>query len=408
MNNKLIWLWLSLHFDAGSRIFNGLYSHFGSVEAIYDCDDADLASIDWLKNHEKKKLLDKNTDHAEQVLDWCDYYDVDILTPEDDNYPYPLRSLTNYPAVIYCKGIIPDFKKQLCISVVGTRKMTNSGKMNAYELGYGLTKGGALVVSGMAAGIDCTAQKGALYAGGSTVAVLGCGINVVFPKENFELMKKIMKVGCVITEYPPNTPPNGFNFPVRNRLISALSSATVVVEADENSGALITARKAAEQGKDLFAFPGPVKNFSTSGNNLLLSQGAKVATCAIDILEYYLDVHSEDINLSASKEKPSFGEKTKREPIEYKEGFFDSARYTPKRRNDIIIPKKEEVNRFDASKLGEKEKSVYDSMEYDKPISTETLANMGMDIEELASILTMLEIMGAVSALLPGGYYLKK
>lgn len=407
MSEKLIWLWLSLHFDAGSHIFNKLFNHFGSVEAIYDCDDADVASMSWLKDFEVKKLLDKNLDHAEQVMEWCDNFDVEILTPSDENYPFPLRVLPNYPAVLYCKGKVPDFQNQLCISVVGTRKMTVTGQNNAYELGYGLTKGGALVVSGMALGIDCTAQKGALYAGGSTVAILGCGINVVYPKENFELMKKIFKVGCVITEYAPNTPPTGSHFPVRNRLISALSAATVVVEADENSGALITARRAAEQGKDLFAYPGPVNNFSTSGNNLLLKQGANVATGAIDVLEQYLDVYSEKINLSASKEKPVFGKRTKQEPIEVEKGFFDSARYTPKRRKEIIIPKKEVIQRFDVSSLGEKEKLIYDAMEFDKPISTETLAKLDFDVQELASMLTMMEIMGAISAL-PGGYYLKK
>ena len=170
----------------------------------------------------ERKLLDKNLDHAHEIMDWCDYYGVDIITLSDENYPSPLREIANYPAVLYCRGNLPDFEKELCISVVGTRRLTLEGQRNAYNLGYGLAKGGAIVVSGMAKGIDSVAQKGALYAGGTSVAVLGCGIDIVYPKENAALMEKLSRVGAVITEYPPNTPPLKNNFPVRNRIISGL------------------------------------------------------------------------------------------------------------------------------------------------------------------------------------------
>ena len=169
------------------------------MNAIYDCDDADVDGIDWLASHHKRKLLDKNLDHAHEVLDWCDYYDVKIVTPSDEEYPYPLRSLDKLPPVLYYRGNLPDFKNELCISVVGTRNLTMEGQRNAYNLGYGLAKGGAIVISGMAKGIDSVAQKGALYAGGRSVAVLGCGIDVVYPKENLALMEKLAAVGAVIT-----------------------------------------------------------------------------------------------------------------------------------------------------------------------------------------------------------------
>ena len=213
--------------------------------------------------------------------------------------------MKKFPAVLYYKGVLPDFENDLCISVVGTRKNTIEGQRNAYNLGYGLAKGGAVVISGMAKGIDSIAQKGALYAGGTSVAVLGCGIDIVDPKENIALMDKLMSVGAVVTEFPPKTPPNGQNFPVRNRLISAMSSATVVVEADLNSGSLITARMALDQGKELFAYPGPVNSNFSKGTNKLLTEGAKVATEAIDVLEQFMDKFPY-IDLSASKQKPVF------------------------------------------------------------------------------------------------------
>ena len=408
MLDKEIWLWLSLHFGAGTTMYQKLYSHFGSVEAIYDCDDADVDGIDWLASHHKRKLLDKNLDHAHEAMDWCDFYGVNITTPSDKDYPVPLRALPNYPAAIFYRGILPNFEKDLCISVVGTRKHTMEGQRNAYNLGFGLAKGGAIVVSGMARGIDSIAQKGALYAGGSSVAVLGCGIDIVYPKENFALMEKLARVGAVITEYPPHTPPLGANFPVRNRIISALSVATVVVEADMNSGALITARKALEQGKDLFAFPGPVNSFASKGTNHLLSEGAKVATEAIDILENYMDTYSH-IDLTASKLKPDLSRAvTKVASNNFSQDKFYANLNSSSYKNNTEINTNNQVKaRFDTSCLDAKELLVYNFMEFDKATSLDTLSKIEMDVSELASVLTVLELKGAIENA-PGGFYIKK
>ena len=407
MLDKELWLWLSLHFGAGSSMYHKLYTHFGSVDAIYDCDDADVDCIDWLASHHKKKLLDKSLDHAHEVMDWCDYNGVEIVTPSDSNYPYPLRALEKFPAALYYVGKLPDFQKELCISVVGTRNLTMDGQRNAYNLGYGLAKAGAIVVSGMARGIDSVAQKGALYAGGSSIAVLGCGIDIVYPKENAALMHKLSVVGAVVTEYPPKTPPMGTNFPVRNRIISALGAATVVVEADMNSGSLITARYAKEQGKVVFAFPGPVSNFSSKGTNNLISEGAKVATEAIDVLEQFMDAFPE-INLSASKLKPDLSNVRRVASNSFSEqSFYSDVKSTfcgnISHKNTNTEPKKF----FDKAVLNEKELMVYDKLEFDKPASLDSFVDIGLDVSELASIITMLEIKGAIESA-PGGFYIKK
>lgn len=407
MFDNKIWLWLSLHFGAGTALYKKLYSHFGSVDAIYDCVDADVDCIDWLAPHQRRKLLDKNMDHAEEILEWCDYYGVKIVTPSDIDYPLPLRALDNFPAVLYYRGNLPDFEKVLCISVVGTRSLTMEGQRNAYNLGYGLAKGGALVISGMAKGIDCVAQKGALYAGGSSVAVLGCGIDVVYPRENLALMEKIARVGAVLTEYPPHTPPSGHNFPVRNRLISGLSKATVVVEADMNSGALITARLAREQGRELFAFPGSVNNFTSKGTNHLLSEGARVATAAIDVLEQFMDIYPA-LDLSASKQRPDLSNRNKvAQTVEIPADFYSNLKNNNSKHNTKAIAHNVKEQAFDASLLDERERLVYDAMEYGKTITLEGFMDVEIDISELVSIMTMLEIKGAVESV-PGGFYIKK
>lgn len=403
MLDKEIWLWLSLHFGAGSSIYHKLYTHFGSVGAIYDCEDADIDGIDWLASHQKRKLLDKNLDHAHEIMDWCDYYDVDIVTPSDDNYPYPLRAIEKFPAVLYCRGRLPDFKNELCISVVGKRKCTSEGQRNAYNLGYGLAKGGAIVISGMAEGIDSASQKGALYAGGCSVAVLGCGIDIVYPKENFALMEKLATVGAVITEYPPHTPPLGSNFPIRNRIISALGVATVVVEADMNSGALISARHAKEQGKEVFAFPGPVNSYASKGSNRLIADGAKMATEAIDVLEQYMDVFPQ-IDLSASKQRPDLSKGRKVASNNFSESkFYANLKTTvsSNKQNDAVKLV------FDTSVLDEKELLVYNFMEFGKPVSIEDFSKMEIETAELAATITLLEIKGAIESA-PGGFYIKK
>ena len=401
MDEKLLWMWLSLHYGAGTSIYQKLFNHFGSLDAIYDSDDADADLIEWLTPSLKNKLLDKNLSHAEEVLRWCDDHDVDVITPNSPEYPESLRLMDDYPAVLYCKGRLPDFSKSLCISVVGTRTMTVEGQRNAYELGYGLAKGGAIVVSGMAKGIDCTAQKGALYAGGTSVAVLGSGIDVCYPKENFALWTKLMNVGAVITEYPPHTPPNGSNFPVRNRIISALSPATVVVECDLNSGALITARKARKQGKMLFAYPGSVHEFRNAGTNQLLRDGAILTTGAIDVLEQFLDKYADIINLSASKEKPVIN-KFKKVASNYDTASF----YNDNKKNEQseVEEKKES---FDKSQLTPDQLAIYDGMEFDKTYTVDDILQIGSNTNEIASLLMMLQLAGAIENV-PGGYYIKK
>ena len=184
---------------------------------------------------------------------------------------------------------MPKFEDGVFISVVGTRKPTSYGRTNTFKLSRDLALSGATVVSGMAVGIDGVALAGALSADAPTVAVIGSGIDVCYPASHRRLAQQIVKAGCVMTEYAPGTKPERYNFPTRNRIISGLSSATVVMEGSEKSGSLITARRAREQGRGIYAFPGSVGNKNSEASNLLIKNGAKLITSADDIIADFSD-----------------------------------------------------------------------------------------------------------------------
>ena len=200
-------------------------------------------------------------------------------------YPERLLEIKNPPKQLYCCGD-SGLLKSRCVAVVGSRTTTVYGRRTAEAIGRCLAAAGVTVVSGMARGIDASAHEGALSAGGLTVAVLGCGPDVCYPPENRLLMADIKRRGLIVTEYEPGTPANRYNFPNRNRIISGLCEATVVVQARNRSGSLITAELAAEQGREVYAVPGNIDSQYNLGNNRLIKEGASPLICIDDILEY--------------------------------------------------------------------------------------------------------------------------
>jgi DNA processing protein len=201
------------------------------------------------------------------------------------DYPESLLTIRDFPKVLFYKGDLSLAKKR-CVAVAGSRKTTQYGRNIAEQIGKRLAEKDITVVSGMARGIDTCAHTGALEAGGNTIAVLGCGTDVCYPAENRELKLRIERCGLILSEYPPGTEPRKYYFPQRNRIISGLSEATVIVQAGNNSGALITAEYAIEQGRDVFAVPGNIDSRYNLGNNKLLKEGAIAVTSIEDILEY--------------------------------------------------------------------------------------------------------------------------
>ncbi|MBE6029632.1 MAG: DNA-protecting protein DprA [Clostridiales bacterium] len=210
---------------------------------------------------------------------------IEIIRMGEAAYPERLLEIKNPPKQIYCCGDL-ELLKSRCVAVVGSRTTTVYGRRTAEAIGRCLAAAGVTVVSGMAIGIDASAHEGALSAGGLTVAVLGCGPDVCYPPENRLLMADIKRRGLIVTEYEPGTPANRYNFPNRNRIISGLCEATVVVQARNRSGSLITAELAAEQGREVYAVPGNIDSQYNLGNNRLIKEGASPLICIDDILEY--------------------------------------------------------------------------------------------------------------------------
>jgi DNA processing protein len=232
-------------------------------------------------------------------------HEVRRVTWADDPYPSLLREIPDAPVAFYVAGELP-LAGEDAIAIVGSRTPSLYGVETAGKLAMDLAEKGITVVSGLARGIDTAAHQGALRAKGRTVAVLGCGIDVVYPAENKDLYAAVRRSGCIISEFPFGTVPDRFNFPRRNRIVSGLSRGVVVVEANVRSGALITARLAGEQGRDVFAVPGRVDNKMSAGPHALLKQGAKVVMSVEDILE---ELNGE--SSAVSKDEPLTEEETR-------------------------------------------------------------------------------------------------
>jgi DNA processing protein len=206
---------------------------------------------------------------------------VAIIDFWDDDYPALLKEIHDPPAVLYVRGALPQAE---CLAIVGSRRATSTGQIITKELAADLARRGVCIVSGLACGIDSAAHRGALEGGGATIAVLGCGVERAYPQENANLFRDILEHNCILSEYPPGTPPLAHNFPARNRIISGLSKGVLIIEAAAKSGSLITGDFALEQGRELFAMPGAIQSPNSNGTNRLLKQGACLVTESSDIL----------------------------------------------------------------------------------------------------------------------------
>lgn len=288
MSNLKYWLWLRSLEGLTNLSCLRLLAQLGSPENVYFAQEEELARVEGLSRGQVRLLEDKSFAEADRILGRCETLGLRILTLQDAEYPARLRNIFDPPVLLYVKGRLPALDEEVSIAMVGTRSATPYGIRSAEELGYGLAKQGAVVVSGMAEGIDAAALRGALRAGGRAVSVLGGGCDVIYPRENRYLYEDVAAAGALVTEYAPGTEPWGEHFPIRNRIIAGLALGTVVVEApDRRSGALNTAHTALEQGRDVFAVPGGIDAEMSRGCNRLIREGAALVTEAWDILREY-------------------------------------------------------------------------------------------------------------------------
>ena len=384
MNDREIkWLWLTNLPGMNSAKITSLLDKFDGIEEIYNAGPEDLSGIELIRQIDIKSLSDKELKKAYSIYNMTQAANGRIVTFESEEYPESLKILPNPPYVLYVKGTLRLNSNMVTIGVVGMRECDKYGVAVTQNISFALARAGFTVVSGMARGVDSTAASAALKAGNDTIAVLGCGIDVVYPPENGKLMRAICENGAVVSEYPPLSQALRTHFPERNRIIAALSDSILVTQAPEKSGALITARRATELGKTIFAVPGSIYKFKNKGTNNLIKQGAAAVTNASDIIGLYRN-ELENIEI-----------KLKHTDIEYKPVYYDNETKAPKPDFD-----KEKL-----SKLPSEERIIAEIVaEAEKISADEIIRKSEISPSRVNALLTFLELKRIIKKL-AGNFY---
>jgi len=285
MSDLRYWVALNLLTDIGPVIARRLISAFGEPEVIFNMDIHELMKVEDVGETRARHIINfKDWERVEREIEMIRENGIKVITIKDRGYPDGLKRLNDAPPVLYIKGEIRE-SDRCAVAIVGSRTPTYYGYQVAERMSRELALKGMTIVSGMARGIDTSSHRGAIMAGGRTIAVLGSGLDVPYPKENKTLMEKIISNGAVVSEFPLGTQPEKGNFPRRNRIISALSLGVIVVEATIDSGALITVGYALEQGKDVFAVPGNITSKKSKGTNDLIKKGARLVENADEVID---------------------------------------------------------------------------------------------------------------------------
>lgn len=328
MTNLVYWIWFA-SVKIRYSIKRLLLDRFGDPKGVYFASAGDIKSIEGITANEVSLLGGKDLAFAERTVTRCAQEDVRIMTLQDAEYPERLRYISDPPCVLYIKGRLPAVDSSVSVAVVGTRDATPYGKKISNNIGYELASCGAIVVTGLADGCDSEAAKGALLAQGKVIGVLGTAINEIYPKWNKPLFDDVQAVGALVSEYPPDFPGHKSYFRDRNRIIAGLSLATVVTQAPVKSGALITANRALDYGRDVFAVPANADAKGHAGSNNLIREGAKIAETGWDVLIHYESSYPGAVWLDGAKKIPEelevpklSSEQPKKKEAKQKKGFF--------------------------------------------------------------------------------------
>ena len=377
---QIHWIWFAglNKISAAQKI--ALLERFSDPEEIFALGAAALKQTEAVTDQMLQEMNTKDLSAAEKIVKICADKGIDIVTFADKAYPARLRNIYDPPMVLYCKGALPNTEAVPVIGVVGTRKATAYGLSVARDMSRQIAACGGIVVSGGAGGIDTLALQGALEMEKSVVAVLGCGVDICYPKENKRLFDRIPEKGCLISEYAPGTRPYSWNFPRRNRIISGMSNGVLVVEAPEKSGALITARDALEQGRDVFVVPGNINVAACAGSNALLQGYAMAVFTGWDVLQEYQQMYP--------------GAVQKREvPAHIRE-----AEYIPAKVAQQPAKPQQETNPVSAKpiELTADEEMVAKCLTQEPRQVDEIIAQLKLPAAKVMSILTMLTVKGVV------------
>lgn len=393
--DRVYWVWLLQVMGPHNPKSAELYLKHKSITKIYELINSEKIE---LTPAEKRRLGKYKLSDAEKIVNWCDKCGVKIVTIDSDDYPARLSSVYNPPILLFCLGNISFVDDEVTVAVVGTRKPNEYSATVAKQICYNLSKLGIVIVSGFAMGIDSVAHGCALQAKGRTIAVLGCGIDYNYPKENAKMKKIIAKNGAVVSEYLPGTPPKAENFPERNRIISGLSLGTLVVEADVTSGSLITAELSLQQGREVFCVP-PHNIFDRrfSGVIKYLRDGAIPVFSHLDIVYTYFDEIVEKINpenpyadysLEAENEV-SFNSK------EEKPKAKKSAKKQDTEKQDEPEEQKEKPE-IDLDLFDDVQRKIIVALQSGDKIPDQICNCTGLPIGDVLAALTELEILGTI------------
>ena len=396
--NAVYWVWLQRKLGIPSRVTYTVADMDGGARRIYESTPDELWRLGIFSVKTINSLNDRDLEMDRRVLERCAETGISVTFPGDENYPRLLLSLPDPPAVLFYKGDIRKAAGRPCVAVVGTRKASQYGRQAAFELSERLSRAGVTVVSGVAQGIDTEAHNGALHDdGGRTIAVLGCGMNYRYNMANENLRQRMAMRSAVLSEYPPDSPPLSYHFPIRNRIISGLSLGTVVIEAEVRSGSLITARLAGEQGRDVFAVPTGVGMRNSSGIHRLLEEGAGPVRSPYDILKHYYAMYPGLISLSGTERPLMCGqEPQEQEPAEEKR---------PAVRRKPAAPAPEEPDTARLPELvSEGARAMYELLRAEPKLADNLARQAGVSPEDAMAQLSELELLGCARAH-PGGRY---
>ena len=406
------WIWLAHRPGLNDRMKVCLLQHFRDPEEIFFADRDAFDHIEGMTGEAKASLADKELITAEQILEDCNREKLHILTYQDAAYPVRLKNIADPPIVLYYKGRLPEFDALPVIGVVGTRRASAYGLQTAKRMGYQIGKCGGIVVSGMAYGIDGMAMAGALTAGQVTVGVLGCGADVVYPLSNRALFRDVETYGCILSEFPPGTPPAKWTFPKRNRIISGLSCGVLVVEAPEKSGALITARLAADQGRDVFAVPGNIDIPTFEGSNRLIRDGAIMVSSGWDVVSEYEGLYPDKIHRAdMAVHQTAYPDELRKQEEQIPLKVAQNTEIPKKKKNLKKELEKKDIDKAAStpysdvntilSGLSPEGQKIVLCLKDGEKLVDDVIAETGLTTGKLLALLTMLELKGIIKRL-PG------
>lgn len=409
MDNRLYWLWLQYVLEPAGDT-KALLDIYGTARSFYEAGEDEWTSYFGKRKSAYKRCLKKSPEDFAETAEFCDKHGLHIITPDSEYYPQKLRDIRNYPAVLFVRGDYKCLGDNMCIAVIGSRTPCVYGENAAKNIVGTLSENGVTVVSGGALGIDSVAHKSAIAHGGKTVLIMGCGHGYDYLRENAELRKSVTAHGACISEYAPFTPVTPDTFPDRNRIISAMSKAVVIIEAAEQSGTFNTANHAKRQGRDLFVLPGDIESGNFAGSNRLITEGAKAVFSAEDIL----------VSCNLLDESAKFkGEKTGNVFENVSEKSLEGKNYIRKQKksgtresekikNEEKIPEKTEIIIKNLpTGISKNAEIVYNVMSDGTNELDNIKRKAQLEVREILVALTELEILGFAEAYAPNCYRIK-